>query len=61
MTLLIQIHTIFAKFDIFCELHNLYEFIRLTHTNPAPTPSRHWGLDKSNQIVHVRSYELATS
>ncbi len=26
--------------------------------NPAPKPSRHWGLDKSNKIVRVRSYEF---
>ncbi len=47
MTSLVQVHTIFAKLYVFYELSirlNLYE---LPTPNPAPKPSRHWGLDKS--------------
>ncbi len=60
-TSLIQIHTIFVKSYVFYELPirmNLYEW---PTPNPAPKPTRHWGLDKSYKIVWVRSYELATS
>ncbi len=60
-TSLVQIHTIFAKLYVFYELAirmNLYEW---PTPNPAPKPTRHWGLDKSYKIIRVRSYELATS
>ncbi len=43
----IWINTIFAKSYIFYELPirmNLYEW---PTPNPAPKPTRHWGLDKS--------------
>ncbi len=46
-TSLVQIHTIFAKSYVFYELGirmNLYEW---STPNPAPKPTRHWGLDKS--------------
>ncbi len=57
-TSLVQIHTIFAKLYVFYELPirmNLYEW---PTPNPAPKPTRHWGLDKSYKIVRVRSYEF---
>ncbi len=57
-TSLVQIHTIFAKSYVFYELSicmNLYEW---PTPNPAPKPTRHWGLDKSYKIVRVRSYEF---
>ncbi len=44
---LVQIHTFFAKSYVFYELPirmNLYEW---PTPNPAPKPTRHWGLDKS--------------
>ncbi len=34
---------------------NLYEW---PTPNPAPKPTRHWGLDKSDKIIRVRSYEF---
>ena len=34
---------------------NLYE---LPTPNPAPKPTRHWGLGKSYEIVRVRSYKF---
>ncbi len=34
---------------------NLYEW---PTPNPAPKPTRYWGLDKSYKIVRVRSYEF---
>ncbi len=34
---------------------NLY---KLHIPNPAPKPTRHWGVDKSYKIVQVRSYEF---
>ncbi len=34
---------------------NLYEW---PTPNPAPKPTRHWGLDKSFKIVQVRLYEF---
>ncbi len=34
---------------------NLYEW---PSPNPAPKPTRHWGLDKSYKIVQMRSYEF---
>ncbi len=37
---------------------NLYERPNVT-PNPAPKPTRHWGLDWG--LVRVRLYELATS
>ncbi len=46
-TSLVQIQTIFAKSYVFYEVPismNLYE---LPTSNPAPKPTRHWGLDKS--------------
>ncbi len=46
MTSLVQIHMIFAKSYVFYELPirmNLYEW---PTPNPAPKPTRHWGLDK---------------
>ncbi len=66
-TSLIQIHTIFAKSYVFYELPirmNLYEW---PIPNPAPKPTRHWGLDKSyknrtSEVVRishlVNTYEL---
>ncbi len=60
-TSLVQIHMIFAKSYVFYEfpIHvNLYEW---PTPNPAPKPTRHWGLNKSYKITRVRSYELATS
>ncbi len=53
--------TIFAKSEVFYALPirmNLYE---LPTPNPAPKPTRHWGLGKFYKIVRVRSYELTTS
>ncbi len=44
---LVQIYTIFAKSYVFYELPihmNLYEW---PTPNPAPKPTRHWGLDKT--------------
>ncbi len=32
---------------------NLYEW---PTPNPAPKPTRHWGLEKSYKIVRVKSY-----
>ncbi len=58
MTSLVQIHTIFAKLYVFYELPirmNLYEW---PTPNPAPKPTRHWGLEKLYKIVRVRSYEF---
>ncbi len=55
---LIQIHKIFAKSYVFYELPirtNSYDW---PTPNPAPKPTRHWGLDKSYKIVRVRSYEF---
>ncbi len=67
-TSLIQNHTIqnqiiLAKSYVFYELPirmNLYEW---PTPNPAPKPTRHWGLDKSYKIVGYQtvSYEWATS
>ncbi len=34
---------------------NLYKW---PTPNPAPKPTRHWGLDKSYKIVWVRLYEF---
>ncbi len=34
---------------------NLYEW---PTPNPAPKPTRHWGVDKSYKIVRVKSYEF---
>ncbi len=34
---------------------NLYEW---PTPNPAPKPTRHWGVDKSYKIVQVRLYEF---
>ncbi len=39
-------------------VHNSYEFVRMTYPNPAPKPTRHWGLDKSYKITRVWSYEF---
>ncbi len=47
MTSLVQIHMIHAKSYVFYELPirmNLYEW---PTPNPAPKPTRHWGLDQS--------------
>ncbi len=56
MTSLIQINTIFAKSYVFYELPirmNLYEW---PTPNPAPKPTRHWGLDKFVRISHLVKY-----
>ncbi len=67
MTSLVQIHMIFAKSYVFYELPirmNLYEW---PTPNPAPKPTRHWGLDKCDKTLfrqkwgRTNSYELATS
>ncbi len=60
-TSLVQIHTIFAKSYVFNELLIHMNLYKLPTPNPAPKRTLHWGLDKSNKIVRVRSYELATS
>ncbi len=57
-TSLVQIHMIFSKSYVFYELPirmNLYEW---PTPNPAPKPTRHWGLDKSYKIIRVRLYEF---
>ncbi len=54
-------YTIFAKSYVFtsCTIcMNLYEW---PTPNPAPKPSRHWGLDKSYEWGRVNSYKFATS
>ncbi len=49
---LTEIRTYFTRWLI---RMNLYEWPTL---NPAPKPTRHWGLEKSYKIVRVRSYEF---
>ncbi len=38
----------FAKWYLFYELHNSYEW---PTSNPAPKPTRHWGVDNSYELV----------
>ncbi len=50
-----------GKSYVFYELPirmNLYQW---PTPNPAPKPTRHWGLDKSYEWGRTNSYELATS
>ncbi len=61
MNSLVQNSYILAKSYVIYELPirmNLYEW---PTPNPAPKPTRHWGLDKSYEWGRTNSYELATS
>ncbi len=48
----------FAKSYAFYKLPIRMNLYAWPTPNPAPKPTRHWGLDKSYKIVQVRSYEF---
>ncbi len=61
MTLLVQIHAIFAKSYLFYKLPMRMNLHELPSPNTTPKLTHHWGLKKAYVWGRMNSYELPTS